>query len=263
MSAPQKSGRPRSALRGGVSRTLKVLTASTVTLALVAAGAVALSRVHRHQRTQHLQATVDATYAATRPAADRRHRTGDTLVAEVLGPHTFQASSVRCVLNGEDAGLIKQNWRLDCAIRTVDAYRTDLPYPRIASQLQQRADAFRGDPLVLGRPVTTTTPPHGCGTLRAHSGESPLDASVTISRLQAGHFEPTEHTGDPYHGCSAPVPVYDLPTTRVEVAYPDTAVDPQHSWLTVERDTPFLSQSLGCAPPWCGVPVAEHVLPRP
>ena len=262
-SGSNRSGHPPSAGTARTAGTLRVMAIAIIGLTLIGAAPFVLDRVHRHQCTQQLQIEVDAAYAAVRRTADRRHRTGDATLTQLLGSRRLQASSVRCAVTGEDAGLIRQRWRVDCAIRSVDVYRTSSSYARLARQLQQRGVSRRADPLILGA-LTTAVPPYGCGTLRAHSGESAADASLSITRLQAGRFVPTEHTGDPDYGCSSPIPVYDLPTTRVEVAYPDTAVEPEYSWVTVERETPFLSRTLGCgaAPLWCGLPLADHVLPR-
>lgn len=235
--------------RGRGPRTVKVLVGLGVALVAIATLVVALSAFARHQRAQQLQTTVDAVYAAARPEADERHLAGDVILTEFLGRVFVAASSVQCVLDRQDAGLVRQGWRLDCTIRTVDVYRTTMPYADLVDLLEQRSTRNRDDPTVLGHAVEMPAPPDGCGTLRAWSGDTALAPSVTITLLQAGTFDPTEHSGGADFGCVAPVPVYDASATRAESTYPDTALDRDQSWVTVERETPFLSHDLGCAPP--------------
>ncbi len=232
-------------------------------IVVIVAGVVVLGKLHRYQSTQQLQATVDAAYATARPQADQRHRAGQAVLDGILGPADLQASSVQCLVDGQDAGLIRVGWSLDCAIRFVDAYRTDLTYPVLAKQLQRGSLSHRSDPTILGRPVTTPAPADGCGTLRADSGDTPTDPSVTMTRLSAGAFDPSEHTGGSDFGCSAPVPVYDLTRTRTETTYADTDLAPQYSWVTVERNTSVLQMKLDCSPLGCHAPAADPVLPRP
>lgn len=230
---------------------------------VIVAGAVVTGKVHRYRSTQQLQASVDAAYATARPQADQRHRAGQAALDEILGPAQLQASSVYCRVDGDDAGLIRVGWSLDCAIRSVDAYRTDLTYPALAKQLQRDSLAHRGDSTILGSPTTDPAPANGCGTLRADSGKTPADPSVTIMRLAAGTFDATEHAAGSSYGCVAPVPVNELTRTRTEKTYADTDLTPQHSWVTVVRSTPVLQVELDCSPLGCHTPAADPVLPRP
>lgn len=229
----------------------------TLALVVIVAGVAVAGKVHRYRSTQQLQATVDAAYSTARPQADKRHRAGQAVLDEILGPADLQASSVYCRVDSHDAGLITIGWSLDCAIYSVDAYRTDLTYPALATQLQRASLSLGNDPTILGHPTTEPAPPNGCGTLR---NDYP---AVTIIRLAAGTFDPTEHAGGSSHGCVAPVPVYELTRTRTEKTYADTDLTPQHSWVVVVRSTPVLQVKLDCSPLGCHAPAADPVLPRP
>lgn len=235
----------------------------TLSFVVIVAGVIVADKVHRHRSTQQLQATVDAAYAKVRPQADERHRAGQAALDEILGRPDLQASSVYFRVDHHDSGLITTGYSLDCAIYSVDAYRTNLTYPALATQLQRASLNLDNDPTILGQPTTDPAPTNGCGTLRADSGKTPADPSMTIIRLAAGTFDPNEHAGGSSDGCVAPVPVYELTRTRTEKTYTDTDLTPQHSWVTVVRSTPVLQVDLDCSPLGCLSPASDPVLPRP
>ena len=186
----------------GRSRAPRVLLVLTVVLFLV----VAVPWVSRLQRTQYVQGMVDASYATSSEQANKRHYDGEIAVSELLGPVALQASSVMCVLNTREAGLMVQSYSIECAIRAVDIYRTELSYQAISDELEQISAKGANDPLLLGSREDVPTPPDGCGYVRGWSGPNRSDPTVSFSHLAAGSFDPTERTGTGDYGCVVPLP---------------------------------------------------------
>lgn len=246
------------------SRAHRVLLWLTVVTLLLTAAAVTALWANRTQRTRHVQSTVDASYAASSKQAGKRHHDGKMALSELLGPVALHASSVTCVLNPQEAGLMVQSYAIECAIRTVDIYRTELTYRAMSDELEELSAKGDDDPLLLGSRDDVPTPPGGCGFVRAWSGPHPSDPTVTFRHLAAGSFDPSERAGVGDHGCVVPLPDYHLNATRVDSSYEPTAISPEYSWVTIERDTPFLNEHLGCDTPWllCGLPISTPILPR-
>lgn len=253
MSKPSREGaRARSAVTAGVLLLVAILLAVFV-----------VPQVRTQRRTAQLQTATTAAHQQTRPAVDQRRRTADQILARTLGPAALRSAVVSCRLEEDYAGLMVQNWRQVCTIRTLDIYPTSLRYPALAAQLESDATSVEE---LLGAASTDPAPRDGCGPMRSYSSPSlrtPL-TRINLTRLQADRFN---HPDDPAGttGCSRPPQSYPSTTgaTRIEAAFPPELMDLARSWVVMERDTEFFRQDLGCAGFLaCSPPVRRPVLPQ-
>jgi type II secretory pathway pseudopilin PulG len=238
------------------------VTAGVLLLVAIVLAVFVVPQVRTESRTAQLQTATTAAHQQTRPAVDQRRRTADQVLARILGPAALGSAVVSCRLDEDYAGLMVQNWRQVCTIRTLDVYPTTLSYPALAAQLESAATS--GEEL-LGAASTDPAPRYGCGPVRSYSSPSLRTPStrINLTRLQADRFN---HPDDPAGttGCSAPPQSYQSTTgaTRIEAAFPPEQIDLARSWLVMERDTEFFRKDLGCAGLLaCSPPVTSRASP--
>lgn len=249
--------------RRRLSRGLRLLIGIVVGLALVIGGVVVTGHLRQALRTSGLQDTVDQAYAVARPEAERRRSTGDAVLTDLLGPVLLRSSAVTCTLDHSDAGLMVQSWSQQCMIRTVDVYPTTLSYADLDARAESAARTANLEDSVLGAAVAGAVPRTGCGPVRSTGDRWATGPQVTVTRLQAGAFHPTDPDRDLATDCQVPVPVYDVPTTRVDASFVREAVTADRSWVVVERRTEFLTTDLGCVGIlFCSAPISSARLPR-
>lgn len=241
--------------------------AVVVSVVVVVLGVAVAHVVGDAHRRDQLQAATTSAYERARPGADRRRAEADATLRRVSAPAAFQAASVSCRLEEDDAGLVVQNWRQVCTIRTVDIYPTTSRPATVTAQLNA-ADGGLPDDLLGVPPVPVDESAHsgGCLPLRgfASSPGAIPELRITLTRLEAHEFSSGTSLGFPV--CGVPPQTYDdvagTSRTRVEKAFPPAALDLDRSWLVMERETVFVRQDLGChGLVFCGSPLKHPVLP--
>lgn len=120
-------------------RARRAFTAAVLLLVAILLAVFVVPQARTERRTAQLQTATTAAYQQTRPAVDQRRRTADQVLARTLRPATLNSAAVSCQLEEDHAGLMVQNWRQVCTIRTLDVYPTTLSYPALAAQLESAA----------------------------------------------------------------------------------------------------------------------------
>lgn len=246
------------------ARARRALTVGVLLVVTILLAVFVVPQVQTARRAAQLQAATTAAYQQTRPAVDQRRRAADQILAPILGPAAFHSAVVSCRLDEDYAGLMVQNWRQVCTIRTLDVYPTTLSYPALAAQLESATANISSFEETVGAPSSDPAPRYGCGPVRSYTTSSPgtPTSRINLIRLQADRFRlPDDPAGTTE--CSAPPQSHQSGTgaTRIEAAFPPEALDLSRSLVVMERDTEFFRQDLGCAGLSCSPPVKRAVLP--
>lgn len=259
LTPPARSDQPPGRRGAGC---LWALGALVALVALLVGGTAVHDVVRTRQRTAAAQVQVDAAYTEVRPAADRRRQSGDAALSTVLGPVVLRSSVLQCTLDEDYAGFNVLRWNQFCVLRTIDAYRPDLPVPALTARLDEAAAADGRSPVQLGSAAGASLT-KGCGVLRGHTEDAggPDGWSVVVSRLAARGFDPLDVDGT-RGSCHPPRQAYDVQRNEVEQAYDPAALDAAHTWVVVERRELVVTLDLGCGGLLCDLPTSGVVMPQ-